>query len=157
MQFFRLSKKFLQDLTLFKIYFTPPNCIFYTLATFYNKFSHDVKLFLIFLFSPQECMVDHKDWRICQPYVQAFRDCIEASKKQKPEKWSTKQKKKKSLFKQSDNCSYRIKTILRKIQWSQMKSLELNCWRKIENFKQRISLPVLKDSKSNEPLKELVD
>jgi hypothetical protein len=26
-------------------------------------------------------MVDHKDWRICQPHVQAFKECIEASKK----------------------------------------------------------------------------
>ena len=31
----------------------------------------------------KECMVDHKDWRICQPHVQAFKECIEASKKAK--------------------------------------------------------------------------
>ena len=31
----------------------------------------------------QECMVDHKDWRICQPHVQKFRECIEESQKRK--------------------------------------------------------------------------
>jgi hypothetical protein len=31
----------------------------------------------------QECMADTKDWRICQPHVKAFRECIEKSKKKK--------------------------------------------------------------------------
>jgi cytochrome c oxidase assembly factor 4 len=26
----------------------------------------------------QECMADHKDWRRCQPHVQAFKKCIDA-------------------------------------------------------------------------------
>ncbi|XP_074605304.1 uncharacterized protein LOC141858456 [Brevipalpus obovatus] len=31
----------------------------------------------------QECMYEHRDWRICKPQVQTFRDCMEEYNKNK--------------------------------------------------------------------------
>lgn len=35
-------------------------------------------------YAVQDCIVTHKDWRICQPQVQAFKTCIQDSKKRRP-------------------------------------------------------------------------
>ena len=32
-------------------------------------------------YAVQECIVEHKDWRVCQKQVTAFKECIDNSKK----------------------------------------------------------------------------